>query len=102
MAGVFVFHGNRHKLERFQIRLLVRHLDATDELHALPDRRNLLQFRHHLRLDDVIQRGGNIIELLRVRIAAGVEQARAVAHRVAKHQPERHGNIHVAACRFQG
>ena len=91
------FHRNRHQLQRLQIRVLIRHLNAPDELHAFPDRCDPLQLRQHLRLDDVVQPGGNVIELLRVGKRTGIQQPRPVAHRVAEHQSQRHENIHVIA-----
>ena len=62
----FDFDVDRHELERLQILVLIGHFGATRKLQAAADLCRGLKLGQHLRFDNLIQTGGDVVELLRI------------------------------------
>jgi len=89
----FQLQRNWNDFERFHVGLFIVNFRAAGEENFRADFRLFAQLQQQRGFDDMVQLGGHVVEILRVRKLAGVEQARAVAHSVAEEQSGRQQNI---------
>lgn len=68
-------HKNGHELQRLQVRVFVADFDAAHEMDSASDLGELLNLWKHVSFNHAVQRGGNVVELLRVRVITGFDQS---------------------------